>query len=652
MYIQKAKDHLTSAEGFPDNWFAVYDFSLTNKDQSLKEIIGKVSNSVKVIFEFLNYSLISGEFVNNNKYKEDLNELKSFISIIQSDFELTGEDLDKDEIGNLILDKLAKPLNRSIIELSMMAKRFERHLSFNGTDELILDALTLKYLHRDVPVDDNLKLLLLNIKLCELDRNLSVDKDQLRELILIKHEIESETGKFEPKLTIILRDKCNYLIKKILYRLQQDEQTSYLYAFDYQDKELTSENVPAGCFDDFDQITKKHYSIDGNNFRASQIEHINEKIRLSKKLTCLEFHHLTKYYKDNNKNDIQVSNLINDFQKQYQENISSQELTLFDAKAFRLIRNYLANNKFSIFKDNHFKDIAQVELELNNVKQIQQETGVYNYFPVLQFAKFIEDRIQKIFNKKGNIEDYQELSSLIDQLKDVVKLSFINFEWSKDKNLKAFQLPYNECIIRSKDHEIDLFLSSSFVLPINYEKVRIELEDINKKLSKHIMLLEMHQNMEHEKQIIIELKTNVEKAERNSIQILGIFSAIIMFTASSIQIFSIKNISPDYAIKFMLAFGYSLVLFIFLIWLISRDNLQRVSNIHKTFFGFLLISTVIALLYVTEGKKTMEATKDTQETKANKNISHSDSLDSQKISDDTTSHRPKDESKKKLSKPK
>jgi glucan phosphoethanolaminetransferase (alkaline phosphatase superfamily) len=115
------------------------------------------------------------------------------------------------------------------------------------------------------------------------------------------------------------------------------------------------------------------------------------------------------------------------------------------------------------------------------------------------------------------------------------------------------------------------------------------------------MLYDMHQTMEHDKQKIIVLANNVEKAERNSIQILGIFSAVIMFSASSVQIFSMTGITIDYAIKFMLAFGYCLVLFISLIWLISRDDHSRISLRYRVFFVVLLTATLMSLIYISNG---------------------------------------------------
>lgn len=600
MHIKECISKLSSEQWLIEGWLSKYDFSEEEKENSQKEIIGKINNITNLIFEELNYSLLSGDFINVNEYKDDLKHLKSLISAIQSSIEIPNEQLIQDFVESLVLNSFALPLNRSLSDLTFMTNRLERGVSMNGNDELIVDAITSKNSHRDVPIDDNIRILLFNIKLTELDRNLSVNKNQLKELIIIRHNLDALSSKIEGNFLLIMLDKCNYLIRKILYRLQQDKKTSYLYAFDFQDNELTIENVPAGCFEKFDLITKKHYSIEGNNYSSAQIENIHEKIRISEKLNCIDFHHLTKVYKDQNKNDFQVSNLFEDFKSSYKKDIAEKEILPFDKRAYKIIKNYLANNKFSIIKENHSDNIELIEIELKETKQIQDETDIKNYFPYLQYSIFLENRIQKLFDKKENFGDGSSLSILIEKFKESLKIAYINFEWSKDRNLMAFQLPFKECCFEDEKYGVKLFLSSSFVLPINYEKILIELEELNQKLIKHTLLYDMHLNLQNEKDTIIELKTNVEKAERNSIQILGIFSAIVLFSASSIQIFKMKGMTPDYAIKFMLAFGYSLVLFIFLIWLISRDNLKNLSTIHKSFFVGLSIVTCIALYYVTQ----------------------------------------------------
>jgi len=56
------------------------------------------------------------------------------------------------------------------------------------------------------------------------------------------------------------------------------------------------------------------------------------------------------------------------------------------------------------------------------------------------------------------------------------------------------------------------------------------------------------------------------------------------------------------AIRFMLAFSYSLVLFIFLIWLITRENLKSLTRIHYAFFFGLVIMSVMAITYVINPK--------------------------------------------------
>ena len=96
----------------------------------------------------------------------------------------------------------------------------------------------------------------------------------------------------------------------------------------------------------------------------------------------------------------------------------------------------------------------------------------------------------------------------------------------------------------------------------------------------------------------IDIKNRMEKADRRSIEILGIFAAIVLFSAGGIQIFRFENITIVDAFKFMLCFSYSLVLFIFLIWLITRENIRSVTWIHRIFFIALSIISYLALAFI------------------------------------------------------
>src|SRR5690606_28075665 len=97
-----------------------------------------------------------------------------------------------------------------------------------------------------------------------------------------------------------------------------------------------------------------------------------------------------------------------------------------------------------------------------------------------------------------------------------------------------------------------------------------------------------------------QIRKEVEKIDRRAIEIIGGFSAIVLFDSGRIQIFSIDGIIITDGLNWMLLFSYSLILFIFLIWLITRDGLaiKGLSVIHWAFLGGLILLWAVSLSYV------------------------------------------------------
>lgn len=613
-YLQQCIEFLNSSDGFGDNWLEKYDFTDDIKEESEKEIIGKIDNCVNKIYHFFNFSIISGEFIDDENYIKTIQEIKDVLSLIQSSIEIDDEQI-QDNLVNTFLNLFAKPLNNSLKDIHFLYLRYERKILINNTDVILFDAVS-KY--ENILNNSDLSVILrFNIKLTDIDRDLSVNKKLLSDLLIIRKELE--ISKIKNEYIQILSDKCCFLIRKILYRFKQDSQTSYLYAFDFQDKELTLEDVKSGVFKEFDLMTKKHYSIDNFELNVSEINTIHEKKLMSKSLNCIDYHKLTKFYKDKNKNYTQVSNLLKEFIDKFKQELDSEKLSKFDKRALQIILNYLHNNKFSIYLEQENLDLNKVEKVLSKITHLQLETGIKNYFPYLKTCNFIANLLENIFKKELKIDDYDKVSNLIGKLNYYLKEAYNGFEWCKDRNFMAFQLPKKESYLQELDHPV--FLNSTFVLPINFEKTEIELKELSRTLGKFNTLLEVHQNMKIEKEIILNLKLDVEKSERKSIEILGVFSAIVLFTSGSLQIFSIDGMTTKDGLKFMLVFSYSIVLFVFLIWLISRDSLKSLTKIHKFFGVGLLFISIISFGYVLDyPKKALPKKSNAIETPKNQNL--------------------------------
>ena len=132
------------------------------------------------------------------------------------------------------------------------------------------------------------------------------------------------------------------------------------------------------------------------------------------------------------------------------------------------------------------------------------------HYPFYKFCYYLDNEIQLLLNK--NNFDLEKGKGLIVKFEENLKDLYEAYEWCRDRNFKAFQLPKSECSFQHKELNINLFLSSSFVLPINYEKLEIEIKEFTRKLSKYNTLYEMHLHLKKDKEEITELKKDVEKA--------------------------------------------------------------------------------------------------------------------------------------------
>ncbi|CAI2766140.1 hypothetical protein [Flavobacterium collinsii] len=600
MILEQCSIFLDSEAGLPENWISEYNFSVENIDESIKTIIGRINLNINKIFENLNLSILSGEiFQEPDNFKRELDKLTTKISEIQVGIEIVENEPKTLELTDIFINSFIEPFNFAKKSIQRLSHSFNKKL-LNEGGKWLFTAEKAMYNPIDLKNTSHLKeqiqILQKNIKIAAIDIDLSINEKILSNLILYKKELEEINTEY--KYLPLIKDKCNYLIKKILFRIKQDNEFSYLYTIDYQDKELTLEEVQADSFSHFDNIMLKHYSSNNNCYSNSEIDLIKEKIRKKEPLSYVEIHQLTKIYKDKNNNYKQVSNVLSLFKTKYDEEISKTNLSKFNKHSLYTIKNYMLNNEFSIYLEKKGLKLEEIEKKLGNIKHIQLETGIKNYFPFIKYCDYIDQLLNEEFKK--NEFDFIHATNLINKLKANLKEAYNCLEWCKERNFLAFQLPSNECCttINFEGEDVKIFLSSSFVLPINFEKLQVNFNELSRKEGKYLTLIELQENLENQKSIILRVRESVEKSEKKSIEILGIFSAIVLFTSGSIQIFSIKNLTMSEAIQFMLAFSYSLVLFIFLIWLITRENLKSLTKVHYGFFFGLVIMSGIAINYV------------------------------------------------------
>ena len=605
MALNECIEALKSTDGFPENWINQFSFGTdTEQKASIPAIYSRTNLISNLLYDKLNYSILSGEYLDSDTTDKALDEVLKYIENIPPSIELP-EALSflQNQLSSALLFNFVNPFKTSIRDYKSFIHKLNRTLKFNE-HALLFDAVSLNQTFSLNFSNDFLdaaklsRVFVYNIRLATIDHNLSVKKEILNELILIKNELEKTLSNSQNIFDKVLIDKCNYLIKKILYRFKEDSK-NYLYAFDFVDKELNPYEIEITFYKEFDEITEGHYEINHNhsNQRKKWIEDVYVKKENKNILNFKDYHVAIKEYKDGTKNLAQVENLNSTFKQLYSNEIDKSTNNQFDKRALHTTCNYMANNEFSFLIGQNETLFSVVVDKYKEIKNLQVETRIKNYFPCVKYTYYLSNKIDTYFKSPGVTSD--EVKPFINKFESAIKDCYENYEWCKDKNFLAFQLPSEECKIKYKNNETEysFFLSSSFVLPLNYEKILGELKEFSRKLEKYKTLFEVHENLKAEKSSIKELRENIEKSDRRSIEILGIFAAVVLFTSSSVQIFSIKDIHFKDALKFMLCFSYSLTLFISLIWLITRENIKSVTTIHKIFFLSLAFVALISLLF-------------------------------------------------------
>ena len=252
-------------KGIPSN---IVDF--TNEDpKDYLIFLSELSTISGEIVYNLHLSVITGEYINDVNFE---NQLVEFSKTIKTIFNLPEEIIATDNqkykrVSDAIIFEFISPYERAL-------KYYRNLVSYSNTildgnlQETIMDI----FLHPDnesknqksaqlESINDFIKF---NIKLAKLDLSIITSDQFLKELLLIKEELENKKG--NSSIYELLYHKCNFLIKKILLRYKKNAKS---YKINFKYSTLKPESFEVGAFDHFDKNIAAHDSnnldIESNN---------------------------------------------------------------------------------------------------------------------------------------------------------------------------------------------------------------------------------------------------------------------------------------------------------------------------------------------------------------------------------------------------
>ena len=311
--------------------------------------------------------------------------------------------------------------------------------------------------------------------------------------------------------------------------------------------------------------------------------------------TCQDIHLYIKFYKDIDKN---IDNLdkINVFLKKKIEDSTDD----YKKNIRTIIYNYARNNRFSLFtetcdnRDNLQKEYNKIDNKDNK-----------NYF--LQY-KFINKSIEllnaelKEKNENITIDQIEDIEKYLEEIEPEYETYKTNIEWILEHIYFIYRVSLEECIID------DIFIYSSFLLPLDnrkskkdYEKIVDSFRELKSQLPLFRRIAIFNTKVsEKVKDELIQFDEKIEKRDAKTIELIGLFTAIIAFVIGSIPTFQyLKNIF-DVGI-FFVVFATSLISFLLvLLFITGRIKVNKEQEWWKSpilYFYLGMIFIAIALIY-------------------------------------------------------
>jgi hypothetical protein len=596
--------------GFPPDWITAYEQTNANDDEGFIVALGaKFLNISRSVYFFINLSVIEGEYIEHqervSKAIEDLRQTLSQISATETE---SGEPIQSilyDQIENAFAIYLTSSLNR----YKYLIDRVNRKVDTSITSAPILNIYQdrLSRLEKmgslpDLPIRKEALLFSENLIIARIDHTLKVDEDDLRRLLLSLNLLDKSKD-FHPAIAGLLKQKCCFLIYKIDYRnRQKNSDRSYNYVIDFVDRSIDIDESNFQYFLEFKRNLNSHYSYDVNHIqtRRKTVQKFYEKLNGGKKIDFKDYHAVVKHYKDDRQNSEQLRNFIEMIDEKY-EKTKNGKFIKFDRYSYDICYTYFKNNYFSHRLEEKNVSVEDWYKEFLEVNAVQEKLSLKNFFIYEKSIAFLDNILStELLQLAPNLELLKKALSYYDEM--IQRFSEC-LHWCEEKSHMAFQLPFEECCqkititnLNDEEQRIRYFLASSFVLPIDFKDLKERVDVYKSSALKYRTIEGIQSYLVQDKEELKLLKEKAEGSDKRSIEIISIFSAIIMFVAGDIQILqNVRNIQD--AFRFIFLFGYALGGFVLLIWFITRTeklSLFKLTIFHYFIMAFYVIGFLIA----------------------------------------------------------
>lgn len=629
--------HLTEAityleSKFPSEWWENYSFHIESNTQIEKEnkIILFTNDLIEIeikVFEYLNFSVLEGEYITEINIKETLNKISA--AVLPVTIVPPEDDIQEVVFVNGFANfqsTLKDAINIYIEFISNIQIGFD--LSNSHKKEYIFSYAET---HNIGPeffwISPNLKLFQINILTAECDHFLSTSRLSL--LISLSEKIETlkeSDAVYRP----LIKWKCDFLKSKILFRyrldtkLENEDEPKPAYIIN-NGKELpvAASTFNDAVFDDWLSYLEVHYQlISGWEAFIREDFQLDLDIPLNE-CTIIQLHRRIKYYKDvNRKFPESIDNIRvirNEFERRLSDaNAKNNEFLIY---CYSVDLIYAINNEFSLIceEKNPECEFELVNTFYNKIVDLEDKIGVKNFFPQTKYLQYL----LRLLEKNNNLDSVKDNRKIIITCNSLFKKYEENLDWSKKHYRYVFQLPFKECFPASKK----IFVYSSFLLPLTKNKIHEEFIKNKNLVEQKDASIKLLENIEDRmgtlyslNEKISKFSTDIKDKEFRAIEVIGVFTAIISFVAASLPTFKFVKTSLDAAL-YSLALSTSFSVFVLLLLSAFRgpEKLREYKKI-LIYGGFATLTLWVATICLSTYFKAQEKESSTNKNSISNNV--------------------------------
>lgn len=634
--IKNILDFLTAE--FPENWVETYfpeDIGLEVKQEpeiipqefihaalhtEQVRVIDKhsllnlnVKKSLDFCFDSLYISVLSGEYISNNNFNIELQNLEKFMDV---NFDAMVDDTVQAILDSEIKNNLVGSIKIALKLYKNFYKILETSFKYPNLDVISISNPTISKLINDnsipKPIKEKLEFFILLVSVSRADHFLRDDISFYNDLIEIEHLVKnSSTPPATPsKFAVVLREKLQYL--KYKWEIRQRTlygKKNHIYMKSYlTDGELIIiDNNPTvrgieNSLSKWQNYLEPHYEL--GEWKSKIETWINDidKVNLDN-TSFLELHNLIKYYKDVSSNYDNLSEVVTEIEKRL-------KIAKFEVHTFNKIYSYALNNQFSLLlEQNDVSDDKIVTLK-RKIDSFQSKTKIDNFFVEYKYIGFLLGKIEASYNSRKVLDSIDYTNDLITKVEGMLKQYTKNLSWADNHYHCVFQLPFEESLVDCGLSELPhIYYASSFVLPLSRIESQDNFEELVMKYNKLSTSIQVISSLTKEFSIIEETKDSLKDNDFKSIEVIGVFSAIITFIMASVP--AIRFIDSLWkAMLFFISIASSLGLFLIVIFSIRKGiGKLKEKSIYIISFASILTIVVCSLFAIKSEKSAPEKPK-------------------------------------------